>query len=100
MKSRHRIKSKLRFCISLSIMLIILFSAVGNVAGYGQALSMTKPEYTEITVITGDTLWDLAKTYGPDDKDIRKVVHAICIVNDISPDRLQSGQKILIPKYL
>ncbi len=100
MKKRYRIRSKFRFCLSLTIALIILISASGIVTGENQALSLTKPAYTEILVVTGDTLWDLAKAYGPDDRDIRQVVHAICKVNNISADQLQTGQKILIPQYL
>ncbi|NLT47942.1 MAG: LysM peptidoglycan-binding domain-containing protein [Clostridiales bacterium] len=100
MKKRYRIKSKFRFCLSLTIMLIILISVTGNVIGTNQAVSMTKPVYTEIMIVNGDTLWDLAKAYGPEDQDVRKIVHAICQINDISADKIQSGQKILIPRYL
>ncbi len=100
MKKRHRIKSKFRFCLTVTILLVILISAAGNLMGPNQALSLTKPVYTEIMIVNGDTLWELAKVYGPDDQDIRKVVHAICKINGISADSIQSGQKILIPRYL
>ena len=100
MKKRYRVKSKFRFCLSLTIMLIILISITGTAIGGNQAVSLTKPTYTEIMIVNGDTLWDLAKSFGPDDQDVRKVVHAICEINDISADRIQSGQKILIPQYL
>ncbi len=100
MKMRYRIKSKFRFCLSLTILLIILISVTGTAIGENQAVSLTKPIYNEITIVNGDTLWDLAKAYGPDDQDVRKVVHVICEINDISADKIQSGQKILIPQYL
>ncbi|MGI6733112.1 MAG: LysM peptidoglycan-binding domain-containing protein [Anaerovoracaceae bacterium] len=100
MKKRYRIKSKFRFCLSLTILLIIIISAAGTIIGENQALSLTKPMYTEITVVTGDTLWNLAKAYGPADQDVRKIVHAICKVNNTSADKIQPGQKILIPQYL
>ena len=93
MKKRYRIKSKSRFCITVTILLIIIISAVGSISGKDQALSLSKPVYTEITIVTGDTLWDLAKTYGPADQDIRKVVHAICKINNTSADKIQPGQK-------
>lgn len=100
MKKRYRIKSKFRFCLTVTILLIIIISAVGSISGKDQALSLSRPVYTEITIVTGDTLWDLAKTYGPADQDIRKVVHAICKINNTSADKIQPGQKILIPQYL
>ena len=100
MRKKYIVKSRIRFCISMTILLVILISAGGSVIGKNQAESLTRPVYTEILVVNGDTLWDLAKTYGPQDQDVRKIVHAICRINDISPDRLQSGQKIMIHKYL
>lgn len=81
-------------------MLIIIISAAGNIIGENQVLSLTKPMYTEITIVTGDTLWELAKAYGPVDQDVRKVIHAICKINDTSAEKIQPGQKILIPQYL
>ena len=100
MRKKHRIKSKFRFCVFLTLTMVLLISIQGNINGRNQALSLTKPVYTEIVIISGDTLWDLAKEYGPTDQDIRKVVHAICNINNISADKLQSGQTIMIPKYL
>lgn len=100
MRTKHRIKSKFRFCLFLTLIMVLLISVQGIINGSDQALSLTKPIYTEITIISGDTLWDLAKEYGPADQDVRKIVHAICNINNISADKLQSGQKIMIPKYL
>ncbi len=100
MKKRYRIKSKFRFYLFLTITFLAIIITVGTIAGYNQALSMSNPAYEEITTITGDTLWKLAKEYGPADQDVRKVVHAICRINDTSADELKAGQKILIPKFL
>jgi hypothetical protein len=99
-KRKHRIKSKFRFCLSMTIMLVIVISIGGNITGQNQALSITKPTYTEVTVIAGDTLWELAKSYGPEGQDIRKIVHTMCKINNVSAERLQPGQKIMIPAYL
>ncbi|HZK01461.1 MAG TPA: LysM peptidoglycan-binding domain-containing protein [Anaerovoracaceae bacterium] len=100
MNKRYRVTHKNRFCIFLTVIFLILFGLIGNMTGHSQAISMTKPAYTEIMIISGDTLWDLAKEYGPADKDTRRVVHSIYKINDITADRLKPGQRILIPEYL
>lgn len=100
MKSKYRIKSKTRFCMFFIVLFFMVITITGNLAGHNHAIAMSKPAYTEIMVVSGDTLWNLAKDYGPENQDIRKVIHRICAVNDISADRLATGQKILIPKYL
>lgn len=100
MKKRYRIKSQLRFTIFLSMVILIAVTSVFTIMGQNQAEAMTKPVYTEVLIQNGDTLWQLAKTYGPADEDIRKVIYKICEINGITADHLQSGQSILIPKYL
>jgi len=100
MNKRYRIKSKFRFTIFLTLVIVMIILTAGTVVGANEALSLTKPVYTEVQIISGDTLWDLAKEYGPNDRDVRKVIHAICEINDISADDIQPGQSILIPQYL
>ena len=100
MKKKYRIKSKFRFILFMTITMIMVFSLVGTFTGLNDAESLTKATYTEIRVQTGDTLWNLAEEFGPDNKDIREIVYQICKVNDISADSIYPGQKILIPEYI
>jgi len=100
MNKKYKIKSKIRFTLFITIMLVIMISAIGTVIGTNTVDSLTKNTFTEIQVQSGDTLWDLANEFGPDDKDIRKVVYEICKLNNISADGIFPGQKLLIPKYI
>lgn len=100
MKKRYRIKSEFRFTLFLTLVMVMIILTAGTVLGANEALSLTKPVYTEVQIISGDTLWELAKEYGPNDRDVRKVIHAICEINDITADDIQPGQSILIPQYL
>jgi LysM repeat protein len=97
MFKKYRIKSHLRFCIFLTLVLILTIITTGTVLGFNESAGITKEQYTEVKIIVGDTLWDLAKSYGPKDKDIRRTVHRICKINDISAHDIQPGQSILIP---
>lgn len=100
MKKKYRIKSRVRFTMFLTAVMFMLISITGMFLGDNQAESLTKPVYSEIVIQRGDTLWDLAHEFGPADKDVREVVHEICIVNDISADSIYPGQTILIPAYI
>ncbi len=100
MKKKYKIKSKIRFTLFMTIAILMFFSVAGTIIGLNNAESLTKPTYSEIIVDSGDTLWNLAKEFGPDDKDVREVVYEICRINDISADSIQPGQTILIPVYI
>jgi nucleoid-associated protein YgaU len=100
MKKKYRIKSKFRFTLFMTIAILMMISITGTVIGANNAESLTKPVYSEIIVQSGDTLWNLAEEFGPDNKDIREVIFEICELNDISADSIQPGQTILIPVYI
>jgi nucleoid-associated protein YgaU len=100
MKKKYRIKSKLRFTLFMTIAILMFISAAGTAIGMNNAESLTKPVYSEITVQSGDTLWDLAQEFGPSDKDVREVVYDICKLNEISADSIYPGQTIRIPEYI
>ena len=100
MKKRYRIKSKFRLTLFITIAILMFISITGTAIGANNAESLTKPVYSEITVQSGDTLWNLAETFGPVNKDTREVVYEICKINDISADSIYPGQTILIPEYI
>ncbi len=65
-----------------------------NMLNIGQVLKIpaaTENPYFEYTVRSGDTLWLLARRYGT-------TVDAIKSLNGLASDRLDVGQKLLIPR--
>lgn len=82
------------------IVLFFLLSIVANVAGTEKHSLDDKDNYIVVEVKSGDTLWDIAKLYGPEGKDIRRVVHKISLINDIGPGDLRPGQDIKIPSKI
>lgn len=100
MKKKYRIKSKIRFTLFMTIAMLLVFSAAGTIIGANNVESLTKITYSEVKVQTGDTLWDLAQEFGPDDKDVREIVYEICKLNKISAGSIHPGQTILIPVYI
>lgn len=54
--------------------------------------------YYEVTIQSGDTLWNLAKTYNLHNTDVRKIVYEIRKFNNISENKhIQPGDIINIP---
>jgi len=94
---RYRIANKFRFTIFVTVCVLLIAFAVNFAIGGMNAYSAEKKDYIEICVQQGDTLWDLARSYGPADRDVRDVIREICAVNDVSAYTLQSGQSLLIP---
>lgn len=81
----------------MSAIVICIFGAV---TGLSISTALTKPQYTNVTVSYGDTLWDLAETYMDDGTDLRQAVYEICKCNDINASDLTPGMTIKIPQKL
>ena len=71
--------------ISACLMLLLQDTANGN----------SIPEYATIIVNKGDTLWNIAREYNHDDKDIRVKIDEIKELNQISSN-IKIGQELKI----
>ncbi len=100
MRKHYRIKSKGRFFVFVALCLLIVFGSVTAVFGLPTAHAASADEYTEVVVESGDTLWKIARSYGPANVDTRVVVYNIERVNGISADSLVPGQILLVPVSL
>ena len=94
-----RIISKVRFTIFLVVLMLLAFSVIGMISGTGVANSLSNTQYYFVEVESGDTLWDIAEAYKPDDMDVRRVVFDICEANDIEASDLKAGLNIIVPAY-
>ena len=97
---RYRIKNRVRFTAFAASFILVLLISVSSLFGFNDAKGMDMPQYTVVTVQAGDTLWDLAGKYGPDNEDIRYVIYEIGKLNNVSADTLQPGMEISIPTVL
>lgn len=87
-----RIKNVKRFIISLTILFTIisfLFSMICN-----KVFSYTIPEYEEIIVSEGDTLWKIASNLKG---NINENVYKIKKINKLNDSYIYVGQELLIP---
>ncbi|MBQ3611785.1 MAG: LysM peptidoglycan-binding domain-containing protein [Firmicutes bacterium] len=99
-RKKYRIKSKFRFITSMIIMIGLLVGGISLITGMNKSFALTQPQFTEVEVCYGDTLWDIANTYKSDDTDTRRAVYEICKANDIEASDLEPGMVIRVPEKL
>ena len=92
----YRITSRTRFIAFVAIS-IILFTMIFNfIFGLNTAQSESVDQYIKVGVMSGDTLWSIAKTYMPN-TDTREAVYIIKQVNGLENDYIQIGSMLDIP---
>lgn len=103
--TRSRYKA-LRFMAFLLIILAaITFGAMIQVfasndrEGYGpQAANYEIPEAVIITVIPGDTLWDIATQHAPRGTNLQQYIFDMMKLNDLKTSSLSIGQVLQLPQ--
>ncbi|WP_053957207.1 cell division suppressor protein YneA [Inediibacterium massiliense] len=84
---------------SMMIIIIVIF-LVSLVFMITVKANIEKEEdirYVEVHIKYGDTLWNLAKQFTPKNKDVRKTLHEISIINEMNSLEIYPGQIIKIP---
>lgn len=92
MKKKLRLRNKKRFTSFLFLLLVTGMLAGSVIAAAGNE----KTEYRTVTVIPGDTLWDIAKA-NAGNKDIRKYVYDIKKINQLDNATIYVGQTLYLP---
>lgn len=77
--------------ISITVIVVLLFLS-SAVQATGEIT-----ETTDYRVKSGDTLWQIAQTHGPEGSDTRRIIVVIEKLNDIDGGALRAGQVIEIP---
>ena len=81
--------------------MIMLGIGFAMVIGYQQTTpAMESQSIQEVTVKSGDTLWDIASRSTGSNMDVREVVHTVKEINNISDSgTLTPGTKLKVPVY-
>ncbi len=69
----------------------ITYSLINRVEGYEE------PKYIEVVVEGGDTVWGLAREFCSKNRDVRKSVYEIGLINNLNSYDIYPGQVIKIP---
>ncbi len=95
---KYRIVNRFRFITFVTLMMLVVGFGLTSLIGFPESYASEPKKYVSVDVVSGDTLWDLAKNYGDASKDVREVVYEICRVNQMKAQDLHAGQTILIPQ--
>ncbi len=94
-----RIRSKVRFIIFLTFLLLSAFALYLSLYKPTKAQSSNQIEYHQVYIEEGDTLWQLAREYVPERMDIRKFIEIVKKQNSLPSGDVRPGQIIQFPKY-
>ncbi len=93
MRKRYYLKNRQRFLIFLvvtSLVLIFVCSITSAVAGNVKTDTLT------LTVMPGDTLWDIAVKYSGD-MEVREYIYHIKELNELNSALIYAGQRLYLP---
>lgn len=101
---RYRIVSTPRFLTFLVLVILLAVFVFNCLAGTYRSQGLTQVQYKEVTVHSGDTLWDIASenctTADGEKVDVRLMIDEICQLNNISASQLQAGDIIKVPQVI
>lgn len=84
--------------ITLTLIFIIGILLIVNITGNSNSYGDGELEVIEIKVISGDSLWSIAKEYTPDNIDIRETIYIVKKINGLETSVIYPGQSLKIPK--
>ncbi|WP_391573435.1 LysM peptidoglycan-binding domain-containing protein [Cohnella sp.] len=84
------------FVLVAFLLLFSGFTLMRSFASTGELAPALNDEIV-ISVDSGDTLWELARTYKDPALDTRQAVHVLMERNRLSSPALQSGQELIFP---
>ncbi|HLR20408.1 MAG TPA: LysM peptidoglycan-binding domain-containing protein [Tissierellaceae bacterium] len=95
---KYRVVNKNRFYLFITSLLIIILiistSFISSLKAHGMVL---KENYKEYTVYPGDTLWNIALKYKPNNYDVRDMVYEIRDFNDMNTFYITPGEILKVP---
>lgn len=94
MRKRYVLKNKKRFAsIVMLFTLVVVFTGLIVTAG---ASSQEQGAYDVFVVSHGDTLWEIASTFG-EGTDPRAYIYEIKALNQMEGDDIYTGQELFLP---
>ena len=83
--------------ISISLALVLLLAGAKAASASDTPVAPTVTASVEHTVVTGDTLWEIAAVYTDPGDDVRDTIYDIRVANGMSDSIVRIGQVLVIP---
>jgi len=95
MVGNYELQNPRKLVRAMLILGAVLLTTVLPFSAYASS-DRSGAEFQYVTVSNGDSMWDLAKTYG-EGKDPRDWIAEAVILNNLQTSELQVGQQIALP---
>ena len=91
-------RNKKFYLLSVIMFVMIVFTIIMSSSLKTNARENTnnKKIYTSISIQSGDTLWDIAEEYKPDEMSCKEYIKEIKEINSLSSDNIHSGNYLMI----
>ncbi len=90
-----RKEAYIRRCISISVIVILIGCSIAACTSSRVKSKEVEEQLMQYTVREGDTLWEIATLFGPDDVDVREYIELLQKHNNITAN-IQPGEIIEI----
>lgn len=95
-RQRRAAVARRRLALGMTALLVVIVGLLAT--GPAEVAPASEPSAPPAVVVQpGDTLWQLAERYGPEDVDPRAYVAALADINDLH-GALVAGTRIRLPK--
>lgn len=91
----YRLQNPRKLFRAVTILALAVSLSIAGISG-SQATSQSPGDLEFITVSSGDTLWQLATTFAPN-QDPRDWIAEVVAINALSSVDLEPGQRIALP---
>lgn len=85
------------FCMIAGLILSLSILVALLIPHPAYAQSEMVQVYESVVIEEGDTLWDLALQYAPEEQDIRSYIQEVRELNRMTSDQIHAGQSIILP---
>lgn len=92
-----RIANSFKFTRGMVLLFLTLYVSTIVLTGGILSAGDVKENYIQYTVVSGDTLWSIAKAYTPTHEDVRSTIHLIQLHNTNADDSLIPGEILFVP---
>lgn len=100
-RAKKRANMKRTMSIVLTLIIAFMIFSVINAFGDEKPNAVHQKPYEEINiqVLAGDTLWNIAEDFAPENQDIRDYVQMLIKINNLEGSVLKPGQIITVREY-
>ena len=98
MERRFRQRERLRWKRAIMLALVALVLICSPLFAWSVSRPNSVVPVARVIVQQGDTLWSIAREYGPAREDVRRIVYRIKQANRLDTSLIHPGDVLLVPQ--